>query len=262
MRPILISHHMSKGVPLIASLQRTLAMLETVIADGGERSVSALAREIGMPIATAHRQVATLVAEGYLAPTGGGRHSAGPKLLGLLHRLDEKQVIANVAAPVLHDLASQVRSIVQLGTFENDMVTYRIKTGQGASALFTKIGMQLEAYCSGIGKVLLAHLPEEPLRRYLATGPFVPLTDKTITDPARLAEELELVRQQGLAFDNGEIAEGLYCIAAPIRMADGRVPAAISISRTLTHKDEAREARVQRLLLDAAHAIERRIQAL
>lgn len=252
---------MSNGTPLIASLQRTLAMLEAVVADGGEQSVSALARAIGMPVATAHRQVATLVAEGYLAPTGGGRHIAGPKLLGLLHRLDEKQVIANVAAPVLHDLAGQVRSTVQLGTFENDMVTYRIKTGRGASELFTQIGMQLEAYCSGIGKVLLAHLPIEQLRGYLATGPFVPLTERTITDPARLAVELERVRAQGLAVDDGEIAAGLYCVAAPIRMADGRVPAAISISRSAAQIDPAREENVRRLLLDAARAIEQRMQA-
>jgi DNA-binding IclR family transcriptional regulator len=252
---------MSNGIPLIASLQRTLAMLEAVIADGGEHSVSALARTLGTPVATAHRQVATLVAEGYLTPTGGGRHIAGPKLLGLLHRLDEKQVIANVAAPVLHELAGRVRSTVQLGTFENDMVTYRIKTGRGANDLFTKIGMQLEAYCSGIGKVLLAHLPEEQLRAYLATGPFVPLTARTITDPARLAEELEQVRAQGLAVDDGEIAEGLYCIAAPIRMADGRVPAAISISRNIAQVDPAREEDVRRLLHEAADAIEQRIQA-
>jgi len=250
---------MSKGTPVLSSFQRTLAMLEAIIADGGERSVSAIARAIGMPIATAHRQVATLVAENYLTPAGNGRHIAGTRLLGLLHRLDEKQVIANVAAPVLHDLASQVRSVVQLGTFENDMVTYRIKTGRGASGLFTKVGMQLEAYCSGIGKALLAHLPEDQLHTYLANGPFVPLTGNTITDPAALAEELERVRQTGMAVDNGEITESLYCIAAPIRMADGRVPAAISISRTMAQIDPAYEAEVQTLLLNAARTIERQM---
>lgn len=250
---------MSKGIPLLSSFQRTLATLEAVIADGGERSVSAIAREIGMPVATAHRQVATLVAEQYLTPTSGGRHIAGARLLGLLHRLDEKQLVTNLAAPVLHDLASKMRSIVQLGTFENDMVTYRIKTGQGAAGLFTKVGMQLEAYCSGIGKVLLAHLPAEQLRGYLSTGPFVPLTSKTITDPAKLAQELERVREQGIAVDDGEIADGLYCIAAPIHLADGRVPAAISISRTIAQIDPASEPDVQRVLLEAARAIEQQI---
>lgn len=252
---------MSSGIPLIASLQRTLAMLEAVIADSGSRSVSAIARDIGIPIATAHRQVATLVAEGYLARSGGGRHIAGAKLLGLLHRLDEKQVVTNAAAPPLHELAGRVRAVVQLGTFENEMVTYRIKTGQGAASLFTKVDQQLEAYCSGIGKVLLAHLPEDQLRAYLATGPFVPLTRRTITNPEALARELEKVRTEGIAVDDGEITEGMYCIAAPIRMDDGRVIAAISITRTSGTIDREREPEIRRMLLDTAQTIEQRVQA-
>lgn len=232
---------MRNGTPHIASLGRTFAMLEAVVEDGGRSNVSVLARAIAMPIATAHRQVATLVAEGYLKPCGGGRHIAGPKLLGLLHRLDEKQMIANVAAPVLQRLAARLRTVVQLGTLENDMVTYRIKTGEGAGALFTRIGMQLEAYCSGIGKVLLAHLPADQRAAYIASGPFVALTAKTITDPQQLAAELEAVAGQGFAIDNGEIAEDLRCMAVPIRLPDGRVLAGLSISQSgppFRHADE------------------------
>jgi DNA-binding IclR family transcriptional regulator len=223
---------MRKGTPPIAALRRTLTTLEAIVLDGGHSSVSAIARSNCMPIATVHRQVTTLVAEGYLKPTTGGRHIAGPRLLALLQRLDEKQLIANAAAPVLHRLATRVGCVVQLGTFESDMVTYRIKTGQGAKALFTKVGMQLEAYCSGMGKVLLAHLPDEQRRAYLAAGPFVALTPNTITDPAALADELGRVGKQGYAIDDGEIVEGLFCVAVPVRAPDGSVPAAVSISQT------------------------------
>jgi hypothetical protein len=73
-----ISQHMRKQIPLLAATSRALAMLEAVIEDGGASSVSALARKHDVPVATAHRQVATLVSEGFLAPTGGGRHIAGP----------------------------------------------------------------------------------------------------------------------------------------------------------------------------------------
>jgi IclR family transcriptional regulator, acetate operon repressor len=220
------------GTPQIASLGRTLAMLEAVLDDGGQANVSALARAIGMPIATAHRQVTTLVAEGYLKPCGGGRHIAGPGLLGLLRRLDEKQIIANIAAPVLHRLARELRTVVQLGTLENDMVTYRIKAGAGAGALFTRIGMQLEAYCSGIGKVLLAHLPPDQRAAYLASGPFVALTARTIVDPARLAEALTIAERQGFATDEGEILDDLRCIAVPIRLPGGRVLAGLSATQS------------------------------
>lgn len=222
---------MRHGTPTLTSLSRSLAMLEAVIADGGARSVAALARELGVPAATAHRQIHSLVAEGYLARHGRGGHVAGPRLLYLLGKLDEKQVIANAAAPRLHRLAANLDCVIQLGTLEGDMVTYRIKTGQGAGDLFTRVGMQHEAYCSGIGKVLLAHLPEDQQRAYLAGGPFPALTARTITDASALAAELHRVREQGHAIDDGEIAEGLICVAVPVRQPDGRVLAAVSISQ-------------------------------
>lgn len=252
---------MNRGTPQISSLKRTLAMLEAVIADDGHSNLAELARKIGMPMATAHRQVTTLVAEGYLMAAGGGRHVAGARLLGLLHRLDEKQIIANVAAPLLHDLAGRVRSVVQLGTFENDMVTYRIKTGRGANALFTRIGMQLEAYCSGIGKVLIANLPEPEREAYLAGGPFVALTERTIVEPARLREELDAVRIQGFAIDDEEVAAGLRCMAVPLRRSDGRVLAAISVSQALSSRGRLNDAPLRALLTETAQAIERQAAA-
>lgn len=212
-------------------------MLEAVIAEGSTRSVTSIARDLGVPVATAHRQVVSLIADGYLARTGRGFHVAGPQLLRLLRHLDEKQVIANCAAPVLRRLAGNLRCVVQLGTLEGDMVTYRIKTGEGAGDLFTRVGMQLEAYCSGIGKVLLAWLPTGDREAYLATGPFPPLTTRTITGSAALARELAQVREQGHAMDDGEIADGLQCIAVPIRSPDGRVLAAISASRSAALRD-------------------------
>ena len=223
---------MRTGTPLLSSLSRALAMLEAIIAEGATRSVASIARDLGVPVATAHRQVVSLIADGYLARHGRGFHVAGPRLLRLLGQLDEKQVIANCAAPVLHRLAGNLRCVVQLGTLEGDMVTYRIKTGEGAGDLFTRVGMQLEAYCSGIGKVLLAWLPDGAREAYLTTGPFPPLTPRTITDPGALRRELARVRTQGFAMDDGEIAEGLHCVAVPVCSADGRVLAAISASRS------------------------------
>jgi IclR family acetate operon transcriptional repressor len=249
---------MRKETPTIASLSRSHATLEAMIADGGERSVTAIARELGIPVATAHRQVASLAAEGYLARLSDGRHIAGPALLRLARRIDERQLIARVAAPVLVELADRLGSVAQLGTLDNDMVTYRIKVGLGAGALFTRVGLQLEAYCSGIGKTLLAHLGTRDLAAYLATGPFVALTDRTIVDPDALAGALDAVRSAGHARDDGEMVAGLYCLAAPIRAADGGVPAAISVSSA---DDGASQPQRLDAVLAAAAQISERIGA-
>jgi DNA-binding IclR family transcriptional regulator len=164
----------------------------------GSQQRFALAHANAIPAATAHRQITTLVAEGFLKPAGYGRHIAGPRLRHLLGIMDDIQVMANVAAPMLHRLAARFGGAAQMGTYENEMVTYRVKTGETASELFTKVDMQLEAYCSGMGKVLLSGLPAAELETYLAGGPFVALTDATITDPAKLARNSRRLRNKGL----------------------------------------------------------------
>lgn len=227
---------MTKGTPTIAVLTRSLEMLEAILADREGRSVASIAAAKGVPLATAYRQVATLIANGYLIRLPRMQLGPGNRLLRMLQMVDEKQLIVTKAAPILPGLAARLRCIVQLGTLESDMVTYRIKTGPGSSILFTKVGLQLEAYCTAIGKVLLAHLPEGQREAYLASGPFPALTARTITDAAKLREELTHVVQQGYARDDEEIAEGLACLAVPIAMPDGRVLAAISASRTVDAK--------------------------
>lgn len=248
---------MRNGTPQIGATRRSLAMLDAVIDDGGLSNVSDLARACGIPVATAHRQVATLVAEGYLTRSDRGRHLAGPRLRRLIARIDEKQVVAAFAAPLLHRLASKVRSVVQLGTLEGGMVTYRLKTGRGAGRLFTRTDMQLEAYCSGIGKVLLAHLPHAEREAYLAEGPFIALTRATITDSAALRRELDRVREQGFACDRQEVAEDLSCVAVPITSPSSTVVAAISVSRLIRGEDRLDHSADLALLRETAAAIER-----
>lgn len=235
-------------------------MLEAVLADREGRSLGAIADDLGVPRATAHRQVATLVREEYLRRLSNGRITVGRRLRALAQLADEKQVIVGVAAPVLHRLAAGLHCVAQLGTLENDMVTYRIKTGQGAGDLFTRVGLQLEAYCTAIGKVLLAALPEIERETYLSTGPFPALTARTITDPAALRDHLQQVREQGFARDDEEIVEGLSCLAVPIHTADDSAVAAISVSRPTSSVGQTPEAKVIGQLQRAAREIEAALQ--
>ena len=251
----------------IAAFLSTAALLEAIIerngapdrAPGGRGEVSAIARSLGIAVSTAHRQVATLVAAGFLQQVGRGRHVAGPRLRRLAASLDVRQTVANAAVGPLNALAARTRSIAQLGSLDDGMVTYRVKTGHGAKRLFTRVGMQLEAYCSGIGKALLAYLPAADRVAYLADGPFPKLTENTITDPAALTEELERIRACGYAIDNEEIAVGLRCFAVPIHDGGGDVIAAISLSTARARHRSAHlpDQDYVLLLREAAGAIER-----
>jgi DNA-binding IclR family transcriptional regulator len=90
---------MRSGTPHISSLKRTLATLDAVLIDGVGRPIADIARDLAIPPATAHRQVVTLVAEGYLARGAGGGYVAGPRLLRLLRHLDEKHAAGASSSP-------------------------------------------------------------------------------------------------------------------------------------------------------------------
>lgn len=211
--------------------QRNLAILEAVVCDNGRSTLADFAVRLGLPVATVHRHVQTLIGEGFLARSGQPGLTPGPRLCRMAPYLEERQRLIRLAVPHLERLARQMGCVVQLGTLDQDMVTYRLKRGEGAAAAFTREGMQLEAYCSAIGKVLLAYLPQADRESYLATGPFPALTPATITDAVALAVELDRVRAAGHAIDAQEVAVGLRCVAVPLRGAAGEVIAALSLSR-------------------------------
>lgn len=206
-------------------------MFEAVCHDQMTSNISTLASNIGMPVATAHRQVATLVDEGLLMKMPNGRFALGWKLLRLAEANDWDNQMAVLASPILNRLARDTCSVVQMGKLEDGMVTYLFKTGPKSNKLFTRVGSQQEAYCSSLGKVLLANLTQDALDQYLSCGTFFALTPATITEPTLLNEEIALVRSQGFAEDRGEIEVGLRCVGVPVKGHNGKVRFAISISR-------------------------------
>lgn len=244
----------ARGTPQVAALGRSLALLEAIVTDREGRSLATIAAQLGLPRATAHRQVATFLREGYLARLANGALIPGAALRALTQAVDPTRVLVAAARPVLTRLAAKLACVAQLGTLDEDMVTYRLKVGDQAGQFFTRLDQQLEAYCTGLGKVFLAHLPEREREAYLATGPFPALTANTITDPAALRAALDRVRDGGYAVDEQEIAEGLTCFAAPI-MVGGHVRAAISVSIGGAAPEAPRRTRIIAAVLAAAHEI-------
>ncbi len=211
-------------------LGKALGLLSAIVLDNGRRSLSAIAEELRIPRATAHRTAQALQRDGYLIRSRRGYYHPGPALALPGRHSSPITLATGVARPILAQLAMQEDCLAHMGIFEQDMVTYLLKEGAGKDALFTRQNMQLEAYCSGLGKVLLAALDDSALDAYLADGPFVPLTPNTIVDPEALRAEIARVRLQGYGIDNCEASETLFCIAAPLFGEAGEVLAAISIS--------------------------------
>ena len=208
---------------------RTLDILEAVRV-AGTCSLPDIAVHTGLAVATVHRIVQALAGRGYLIAYRRGVYGLGPAALALGGGLTLHEMLRRASVDELQALGRRCRAHAHLGIFESDMVTYLTKVRYGRGRLPTSEGTQLEAYCSGIGKVLLAQLEPAELDRYMAQGAFVALTENTITDPARLLDQLERVRARGWATDIGEVMPELSCIAAPVLDPQGRGIAALSVS--------------------------------
>jgi IclR family acetate operon transcriptional repressor len=181
-------------------------------------------------------------------------------LVSLSHTVAIAQLLREVSHRIMQDIAAKLNLTVHLGALEDGMVTYVDKVSTpNAFPPYTRVGSKLEAYCSGLGKVLLAALPPEQLENFILDGDLVPLTPFTITDRALLQAELEKVRAQGYAVDDREYQANMRCIAVPIHDGEGRVVAALSVTGE-THKLPVEEQGLIRAeLMSAAAAIAQRL---
>ena len=235
---------------------RVLRLLKQILRDHGEIPLSSQAKSLGLSLSTAYRLVSRLRAVGLVRRCGRGAFSAGLELVELVTGTESRRLMARVARPHLKRLARRLRLTVHLGILEKDMLTYLIKEQGGGPKLFTRSGTQLEAYCSAIGKVLLAALPAAELDRYLGAGPMVPLTPNTIIEPNQLSRALADIRSDGYATDAEEVIENLRCIAVPIHDHHGHVAAAVSVSRHFAAGDKIDEKQILAALRDCVRRIE------
>jgi DNA-binding IclR family transcriptional regulator len=206
---------------------RVLAILGAFDATHERLTLSDLARRSGLPLSTVHRLVCEL--EGWRALT---RDPAGGYRIGL--RLWELGQLApgrlrDVAHPWLQDLFDSTRENVHLAVRDGVEVLYVDKVyGRRAVPIVSRVGGRLPMHCTGVGKALLAHQPDWFVRSYLRRTLERP-TPYTVTEPGRLARQLEEIRRQGWAVTREEMTLGSCSLAAPLRDRDGEVAGALGI---------------------------------
>ena len=218
------------------SLERGLAILSAFGSNRPLIGVSELSRELTLSRSTAHRYIATLTSLGYLQQDRETRrYRLGPRVLDLgfaaIHSMDVREL----SVRHLQQLSDETGFTVNMAVLDGPDVVYieRCRTsrpGQREIDLNLHIGSRLPAYCTALGKALLAFLPEERLEEILARTDLAGLGPNTITDRRSLRTELGRVRRTGIAINNEELAYGLRSIAAPVRGASGEVVAAINLA--------------------------------
>lgn len=216
--------------PTIKSFERSMSVLQLVL-DGREPiEIDEVSERTGVPVSTAYRYLTTLARSGLVFRAKRGVYLPNPAFLKNLARFDANSILVDIARPALLDLGRELATTVHFGVLEDDMVNYIVKVSHEGTATFTRENQQLEAYCSAIGKVLLAGLPDLEKEAYLASGTFPSLTPKTLTEPDDIRRELGVTQAQGYGVDDAEIDLTLFCLAVPVRDGCGRMLGALSAS--------------------------------
>lgn len=218
----------------VSSILRALQILECFADTGTEWTLKALVQNLNLPTTTVYRQVSTLAERQYLVQDPVRKsYRVGPRLLQLSSAVVGQSDLRRTARPELEKLSDTVRETINLSALLEHDIYYLDKVETHRSIVCnTQVGSRAPAYATSCGKILLAFQSEAYLEEYFQwmAQHARPLTERTVTDPARLREELRQARMDGYSIDYGEIETGLICIAAPVYDAGQKVTAAVSIS--------------------------------
>ncbi len=251
---------MEKKYNLIQSVCRAISILELFTSETTELGVTAISKSLGLHKSTCFGLLYTLQQLGYIQQDSDtGRYKLGLKTFQLGQAYIRGTDLRQLARPYLRELMEQTQETLHLVILEGNRAVYVDKVeGPHAMTISSRIGQRAMLHCTGVGKALMAHMPEEEWNSLLG-GDLKSFTEHTITDKDRLAEHLHTIRQRGYSIDDQEIEIGLRCVAAPIFDASGRALAAISLSGPVTRIDNDKLEELSRLIRKAADDISRQL---
>jgi IclR family pca regulon transcriptional regulator len=214
----------------MTSLARGLAVIRGFSSAKRYMTIAQLSAKTGIPRAAVRRCLYTLARLGYVAAEDGRNFALRPKLLGLGHAYLSSTPLVVTAQPFLDEVSEQIDESCSLAILDGDDILYvaRSVTSRIISVNLN-VGGRLPAYCTSIGYLLLAHLPEPELDDYLAHVDLQPHTERTVTDPGKLRQQLAVVRDAGYAIADQLMETSVRSIAVPVRNAAGTVVAGMNV---------------------------------
>jgi DNA-binding IclR family transcriptional regulator len=217
---------------LINSILRACRVLKCLAHDKDQFKISELANQLNLDRSTTYRILLSLEKCGLVEKNPKtGEYCLGVGVFEVGSAYLRGIDLVQVAKPIMADLALKVQETVHLAVLSETEILYLDKVDSPRSVgVISKIGQRGPVYCTALGKVLLAHLPEEERSRIIKQVKFHRFTPRTITSPRKLIQELTGIKKRGHALDRREIEEEVECIAAPIRDHTGKVIASLSVS--------------------------------
>ena len=219
--------------PSVASVRRALAIIETV-AHVNDMTVSGISRKIHAPKSSTHTILLTLERSGFLRrDVRTGHYSLGLKIFDLVSLGHGETDLREQARPYLLNLAAQTKLTAHLAVLDGDQMVYVDKAeSPGLVKMNTWIGRRIDAHCTALGKVLLAHLPTPQFDQLFKFKALTRRTPRTIVAKEALRREMQKIRAHGYAVDDEECGTGVRCIASGVFDNEAKAVVAIGVSGT------------------------------
>jgi IclR family KDG regulon transcriptional repressor len=255
--------HADDGDPAgtaVKSADRVLQIFD-LIAAKGPLTFSEVVAELELPASSTHNLLKTLTRRSYLfLDPEGRRYHLGLRLWEVAQAYAASDSLPRLAQPIMDRVVEETGETVQLSRLDGiENVYLAISESPQPIKLVSAVGKRLYAHATGLGKVLLAGLPEAEVRRRLAHATLPRLTANTIVDPEALLLALREIRARGYATDDEEYVIGCRCVAMPIRDARGSVVAAMSVSIPTPRFSEELVERIHHALAGAVEELSSRL---
>ena len=218
---------------------KALEVLDAVAAYERPVKFTELLEKSQFPKATLYRFLQTLTNQNFLShDPDSGSYTLGLRLIRLAHTAWEHASLAPIARPYVEKLAAEAGESVHLAQMDNGQVIFveKLKATDRFETL-ARVGQVAPAYCTGVGKAMLAFIAPKRLEIVLKQQSFYPYTKATHATPESLLAELPTIRRDGIAFDREEHEVGIVSIAAPIFISNGRVIGALSVASSTARYD-------------------------
>lgn len=246
---------------VVQSVDRALTILDVLSDFEDGLGITEISGKINLHKSTVYRLLSTLIYKGYVEQDEAtNKYRLTLKLFELGNKRMEKSDILIVARSYLKELVEKTNEVVHLVILEGNEIVYIDKVECDKTIrMYSRIGKRSPVYCTGVGKAILAYLPEEKIDKIWEQSVINKHTENTITDLKEMKEHLQQIREKKYAIDAQEHEMGVTCVGAPIFNYKGEVFAAISVSGPSTRIEEDNIDELAKLIIEYSEKISREL---
>lgn len=238
--------------------ERIFSVIE-YLALNGAMGLQELSTALGLNKSTVHRILNSLICMDYVRQdTESSKYNLSFKICSLSNQILEKNSMIDIARPYIKALSNDSGETVHLVQIDGVNATYidKVEASRNSVRMISMVGKSIPLYCSGVGKAMLADMPDEKIESIWKHSVIRRLTEHTVTRYTDFMDLIHKVRKDGYAMDNEENELGVRCIAVSLKGYNGRSTYAVSISAPKDRMSDERIQELKEMILNAKQQIE------